>query len=447
MMKKILSFALANFAMTSFAATVTFQVNMNGYSGFSGLAVSGTFNNWCGNCNLMSDSDGDGIWSATVAIPDGSIQYKFSFGNWAGQENLTSASGCVAFDGPFVNRQYNAQGNATMTPVCWGLCTNCLAPDTDIWELSWSDEFDGTSLDLNTWTHEFGASGWGNNELQNYTSHPGNLSVADGMLTISARQNSPGNYTSARIITNNKVELKYGKIEGRIKVPTGQGIWPAFWMLGANFESVSWPDCGEIDIMEHVNNEPLTNSAIHWQNGGHTYRTNSIPYERNVFHTYGAIWDESSITFTIDDIPFWTRTFTASDNSIPIFQRDFFFILNIAVGGNWPGNPDGTTVFPANMDVDYIRVYQPSALSVSSDLSKQEVKLFPIPARDQLNVQFESADASRIITVYDITGKEIAFFRSPNNLIVLETSAWVTGVYMMKVTTDKEVKGITFLKD
>ena len=191
----------------------------------------------------MTDADEDGIWITTVNIPAGGYQYKFSLGNWARQENITAASGCVALEWPFVNRVLDvASNNQTLDTVCWTWCSNCLAPNTHVWELSWSDEFDGSPLDIETWTYELGDSGWGNNEWQNYTNSTQNLSVADCLLTITAQENAPGKYTSARIITNDKVELRYVKTEARIKVPIGQGIWPAFCMLGANIESVGWPE-------------------------------------------------------------------------------------------------------------------------------------------------------------------------------------------------------------
>jgi beta-glucanase (GH16 family) len=413
---------------------VTFRLNMQGFSGFNTPEVNGTFNNWCGSCNPMSDSDGDGIWETTIDIPPGNIQYKFSFDNWAGQENLSAASGCVTNDGSFSNRTLTVAPGVEPEIVCWGLCTDCIPADNGEWTLSWSDEFNGTELDGSIWTPEFGDHGWGNNELQNYTDSPNNINVSNGRLTITAREEGAGNYTSARIITNNKMEFQYGKIEARIRVPIGQGIWPAFWMLGANFESVGWPHCGEIDIMEHVNNEPLTNSAIHWFNNfGHTYETNSVPFIKNEFRLYGAIWNEDGVTFFLDDAPFFHFDFESSNNSEQIFQKPFFFLLNVAVGGNWPGSPDATTTFPASMEVDYIRVYAPSALSNRQTEPADPVQLFPVPVQDMLNVDMGEGNGVWTISVYDVQGKKLEDHSGNEGIYIINTSKWSASVYFLLI--------------
>lgn len=233
--------------------------------------------------------------------------------------------------------------------------------------LVWSEEFDYTGLpDASYWNMETGGGGWGNNELQNYTDREDNASVSDGYLTITAKEESYGgrNYTSARITTQNKFDFKYGKIEARIKLPYGQGIWPAFWMLGSNINSVSWPGCGEIDIMEMVggtNRDNISHSTIHWDNNGdHASYGESYTLSSGIFaddfHVFSVEWDAQTIKGFVDGTQYFVADITPS--GLSEFHEDFFIILNLAVGGNWPGSPDASTVFPQTMQVDYIRVYK-----------------------------------------------------------------------------------------
>ncbi len=335
----------------------------------------------------------------------------------------------------FINRGLTISGDAVLEPTCWGLCGDCLEPNTDEWVLTWSDEFDGDELDTDNWSYEYGNNGWGNNELQNYTSHEANIEVSSGTLKINALSDGNGNYSSSRIITNNKVEFQYGKIEARIKKPVGQGVWPAFWMLGANWESVGWPQCGEIDIMEHVNNEPLTHSTMHWNDGGHNYQGSHAPVQLNEWHIYGAIWDATGIKFTLNDQPMYFFPFEANNNTADIFQNPFFFILNVAVGGNWPGNPDGTAQFPATMEVDYIRVSNQTALAIDDGDEPETVRIFPVPASDQVTIDFGKAEA-RSIRVYNLVGQEVYNARSVGSTFKIDTSNWNSGVYILSSTDD-----------
>ncbi len=235
------------------------------------------------------------------------------------------------------------------------------------WQLVWSDEFDGTSLDINSWTREVGwNNGWGNNELQYYTDRTDNSYLQDGKLVIKAMQENYGgrSYTSARLKTQGKRYWQYGKIEARMKLPYGQGIWPAFWMLGQNISSVGWPACGEIDITEMIggqNRENTIHGTAHWDNNGqHAQYGDSYTLSSGIFaddfHDFRIEWDQSAIKWYVDDILFNTINITPS--GLSEFHQDFFIILNMAVGGNWPGNPDQTTVFPQYLEVDYVRVYQ-----------------------------------------------------------------------------------------
>lgn len=244
--------------------------------------------------------------------------------------------------------------------------TDTTSTDGD-YELVWSDEFnyEGTP-DPDKWNFEIGASGWGNNELQYYTDRLKNARVEDSMLVITARkENYKGsNYTSARMITYGGGHYwQYGRIEARIKLPEGQGIWPAFWMLGKNiFEGTNWPATGEIDILEMIGggeNDYILHGTAHWDDNGHQYTGGSYTYSEKLsqdFHVYAIEWNEDSIKWFFDGEQYFSLNIQPA--TMNEFDAPFFILLNIAVGGNWPGNPDSTTDFPQTMKVDYVRVYQ-----------------------------------------------------------------------------------------
>lgn len=236
------------------------------------------------------------------------------------------------------------------------------------YNLVWSDEFNGSTIDSNNWTFEIGtgSGGWGNNELQYYTNRSENARIENGNLVIEARQESYGgmNYTSARLKSQGKKSFKYGRIEARIKLPMGQGLWPAFWTLGSDISTVSWPRSGEIDIMEHVNNESNTHGVIHWDANGHaSYGGPSHTIDVTQYHVYSVEWTASSIKWFIDGVQFREANIANNINSTEEFHKDHFLLLNMAVGGNWPGSPNASTPFPAKMYVDYVRVYQDGGTS------------------------------------------------------------------------------------
>ena len=233
------------------------------------------------------------------------------------------------------------------------------------WTLDWSDEFDGAALDRAKWTFETGGHGFGNNEMQYYTDRPENLRVAGGMLVIEARREryQGRDYTSARIKTAGLVERTYGRYEARIKVPRGQGIWPAFWLLGADIKSAGWPRCGEIDIMENIGKEPGTvHGTLHGPgySGEHAFGSPSSLETgafADDFHVFAVEWEPKRIRWYRDGILYHT----ASPEQVKgdwVFEHPFFVILNLAVGGYWPGYPDATTTLPQRMLVDYVRVYK-----------------------------------------------------------------------------------------
>ncbi len=233
--------------------------------------------------------------------------------------------------------------------------------------IAWSDEFSGNAVNTNNWTFETGNnSGWGNGELEYYTSSTNNAFVSQGNLIIEARKESAGgfNYSSARMITKGNQSFQYGRIDIRAKLPIGQGLWPALWLLGANIDQVGWPTCGEIDMMELLGHQPnKIYGTLHWgssvathESKGGNYTLASGSFDQQ-FHVYSLQWDKDSLGILIDD----QKYFSFPSSNIPLgnpFNNKFFLLFNIAVGGAWPGAPDGTTQFPQRMVVDYVRVYQ-----------------------------------------------------------------------------------------
>ncbi|HVE00002.1 MAG TPA: carbohydrate-binding protein [Cytophagaceae bacterium] len=238
------------------------------------------------------------------------------------------------------------------------------------WQLVWSDEFtNGISGD---WVFETGAGGWGNNELEYYRRE--NASVQNGQLVISAKRESYGgaNYTSVRMKTQGKKSWTYGKIEARIAMPAFQGSWPAFWMLGDNISSVGWPGCGEIDIMEHVNTGGGINGTVHWKdaNGNQADYGNATSVGSVAdFHVYSIEWTSSYIRWFVDGNKYNEINIANNVGSTEEFQRSFFILLNLAVGGNWPGFSIDNNAFPANMYVDYVRVYQDNGVPQSTGVA------------------------------------------------------------------------------
>ena len=252
-------------------------------------------------------------------------------------------------------------------------------PSPPTWTLVWSDEFDGTagsSFDPAKWVAEVGGSGWGNQEREYYTTRPENIALdGSGHLVITARAEPATSsfscwygscrYTSARIKTKGLFAQTYGRFEARIRIPRGQGLWPAFWMLGDNIDAVGWPQSGEIDIMENIGREP---NMVHGTMHGPGYSgAGGIggPYAlaggafADDFHRYAVEWTPGLITWFVDD----TKYFQVTPASLPIsarwvFDHPFFLLLNVAVGGGWPNDPDATTTFPQQMVVDYVRVYR-----------------------------------------------------------------------------------------
>jgi len=333
--------------------SVTVEVDYN-LEAFTALENE-DFESQSGTLTFLPDSDLEILEVKVVAdnVSEEDEQFKVILSN---PQNATisigNAVGTIKDDEDFTDNP----GDGYITPL-----------EYEGYNLSWNDEFGGDAINLEYWTHELGDSGWGNNELQNYTSSSSNSFIEDGKLVIKAIKESDGSYTSARMITKGKKFFTHARVDIRATVPTAQGIWPALWMLGENIGSVGWPYCGEIDIMELVGFEQSTiHGTAHWGPQGQGFSiyegseyslSNGEKYSEK-YHVFTIIWEEDSIKWYMDDNLFHSMNkSTVGDENYP-FNQDFFFIFNVAVGGNWPGPPDATTTWPQQMTVDYIRVFQ-----------------------------------------------------------------------------------------
>jgi len=266
----------------------------------------------------------------------------------------------------------------TLVLVACGQSQTTTSPSGSPWTLVWSDEFggsNGSAPDSSKWTIETGGDGWGNHELEYYTSRVQNVQIQNGSLVITALKETYAgkdgvsrSYTSARMKTAGKFEQQYGRFEASIKIPYGQGMWPAFWMLGNNSGPVGWPGCGEIDIMENIGKEPaIVHGTIHGPGySGAEGIGSSFSLAKGRFaddsHLYAVEWEPNVMRFYVDGNLYATRTPADLPQGTKwVYDHPFFMILNLAVGGDWPGAPDSTTVFPQTMLVDYVRVYKKSA--------------------------------------------------------------------------------------
>ncbi|MCK9426170.1 MAG: family 16 glycosylhydrolase [Ignavibacteriaceae bacterium] len=343
------------------------------------------------------------------------------------------------------------------------------------YQLIWSDEFSDSTINTLNWTHETGGSGWGNNELEYYTNRNVNSYIQNSSLVIEAKKESFGgkSYTSARMISKGKKYFTYGKIEARIKLPYGKGIWPAFWTLGENISTVNWPTCGEIDIMELIGggaNDKKVYGTVHWENNGHASYGGNYTLSTGIFaddyHVFSIVWNTKSIQWFVDGSKYVTIDITPA--GLSAFHKNQFIILNLAVGGNWPGSPDATTIFPQKMYVDYVRVYQEIPASANEDegnILPTQYKLennFPNPFNPETEIGYQlSANSFVTLKVYDILGNEVTtlvneekplgkysvkFDTTNNNQ--LTTNSFPSGIYYYTLTagTFRETKKMVFLK-
>ena len=339
------------------------------------------------------------------------------------------------------------------------------------WELIWSDEFDQSSLDLKTWNIEVNDLGGYNNELQYYTARPENIRIEDGNLVIEALKENykTREYTSARINSHGKKSFKYGRIEARLKLPYGNGMWPAFWMMG---ESGGWPANGEIDIMEMVGGDKCgyecgdnkTHGYMHWDDNGLNSTGTMAPLldsgkYADDYHIFGIEWDADQIKWFVDSTEFYSHSITASGQSE--FHQPFYFLLNLAVGGDWPGSPDSSTVFPQRLYVDYVRVYRKEETSGLNEKEKTPADKFvlqqnyPNPFNPLTNVDFGLEKKSTVsLNVFNSLGQKIKsiindqVFSSGSHEIQIDMSDHSSGIYflVLKEQNNVQVKKMTLLK-
>ncbi len=295
------------------------------------------------------------------------------------------------------------------------------------WQMVWSDEFDGDSLDSAKWSYQtgtgsdYGLTDWGNNELQYYREQ--NIAVSDGLLRVSAKKEFYGgkSYSSGRIRTINRGDWKYCKIEFRAKMPEGQGLWAAIWMLPTDEDYGGWAASGELDIMEYLGHEASTvHGTLHfgggWPNNqskGTSYQTDTWSFSSE-FHDFAIVWEERKIRWYVDGKLYQTQgegDWYSSAAGFPApFDRRFHLLINLAVGGNWPGSPNGNTEFPQDILVDYIRVYQdlPVGLKpVANPDTRFSLKQnYPNPFHPKTRISFSTAQPEHVsLDVFDVTGR------------------------------------------
>jgi len=322
--------------------------------------------------------------------------------------------------------------------------------------LVWSDEFNGTdTVDTNKWFHQTelpSGGSWYNSEVQHYTNREENSFVENGNLHIVAKketftdQGYTKQYTSARL--NSKYAFTYGKVQVRAKLPTGSGTWPAIWMLGKNITepggywtnshgTTPWPACGEIDIMEHWgNNQNYVSSAMHTTSssgGTINHGGQIIPTASSAFHLYELIWTSEKMVFSVDGIVHYTYNPETKNSSTWPYDSEQYFLLNIAIqqGGTQASYTEST------MEIDYVRVYQEATASVSEINNLLNIKLFPNPVNDKLNIQFPLGLGEIKGTIYSLTGQKIQAFIQNSLKKTIEIYNLSDGIYFLKLETEK----------
>lgn len=343
--------------------------------------------------------------------------------------------------------------------VLLGLCI-FVTGNGQNWKLVWADEFDGDTLDTDLWSYmigdgtEYGIPGWGNNELQYYQEE--NVKVANGVLTITAKRENveTKQFTSGRIRTIEKGDWTYGRFEFRAKMPEGQGIWPAIWMLPTDNSYGGWPASGEIDIMEYLGHDTTrVYGTIHYggpqdyKSRGSDYVTDDTAFNRT-FHTFVLEWKEGQLSWFVDGEEFQklgTGMWYSSAAAFPApFNKRFHLLINLAVGGNWPGNPDPSTEFPQHLVVDYVRVYELVYNRVDEKNADHELgQNRPNPFNDVSEISFSLRSEEQVLLdVFDSTGRKVRtladrFFAPGTHTLTMDAGALEPGVYTYRLQTGR----------
>ena len=331
--------------------------------------------------------------------------------------------------------------------------------------LVWNDEFNGSGVpDPSKWGYDLGNNGWGNNEIQNYTNLAQNAHQDSGVLIITALKSYAG-WSSARLLTHNKFDFKYGRVVFRAKLPVGIGTWPALWMLGSNIYTNGWPACGEIDVMEEVGKDPCAiHSTIHTPSSyGASVNTKMkiISTCSSEYHDYEVKWSSEKMEFSIDSVLYYTYNPSVKNNSTWPFDKTCFIIMNLAMGGNWGSDPQYETgglkngidpsLTSAKMIIDYVRVYQskPNAIDdpskKKSDLLEHSF-LFPNPTHGKVQLHIPSGISIKG-RAFNVVGEVVYRFQTDNEISEIDLSALPKGIYYISLETNERsfVKKIILL--
>jgi len=322
--------------------------------------------------------------------------------------------------------------------------------------LVWSDEFSGSyAPDASNWGYDTGAGGWGNREVQTYTTQIQNARQEGGLLIIEAVKTG-NTWTSARLLTNNKHEFKYGRFVWRARLPVGSGTWPALWLLGENFGSAGWPGCGEIDVMEHVGKDPgWVQSAVHTPSSyGNTvnFKKKFIATANSEFHVYQLNWTYEKLEFSVDSVLMYTYKPAVRNTSTWPFDKPFFLIMNVAMGGNMGSDPQyetgglkngiDPTLTSARMEIDYVRVYQyPNGINENLPVDKgsKEVKpfIFPNPSSGKVNITLPAGSPATGY-LYDCLGQQVLQMELTKPVNEVDLTSVGKGVYCIVLQTDEK---------
>ncbi|HEX8327885.1 MAG TPA: family 16 glycosylhydrolase [Hymenobacter sp.] len=315
-----------------------------------------------------------------------------------------------------------------ITAVC------ALGAQAQTYQQVWADEF--TTGIGPSWKFETGGGGWGNNEKQYYQAS--NASVANGELRITARRENVGGmpYTSARMITQGLKQFTYGRMEARIKMPQGQGLWPAFWMLGSNISTVSWPRCGEIDIMEHINTENRVLGTVHWDNNGSyaQYGGNTATTPAD-YHVYSVEWTPTFIKWFVDGAQYHEINIANGAGGTDEFQRPFFLLLNLAVAGNLPGQTVDESRLPATMFVDYVRVFQKTGTTT------------PQPSSITLQAEAATVNSGMVVENCSEGGQNMGWIDAGDYLVWNNVNFPTSGTYLIEYRVASGAGGGTISSD